>query len=264
MRVFAIVKRACAAFVFTASISQANTVVLYDQDFENPVGYNNDGGDVSIFRTVNDHYGNQPSGFQFAQTFTVETLNVSGSARGVGTAAFGTGWTDNTGQGGDYAIGMLSDRQNDLLGLNFNVGAFDFLNFQIDVSSVDLSTFGGPFVPTGVAPIFRFSLFDNPTGALSTGSGTLLDSVDFTGTPSDRDVFDWTTGTFGLSTAGNTNGNVTFQVDLIQGGYAAFDNLRIAASDNSGDLGAIPLPASSFLLIAGLGGLAAIRRKRTS
>lgn len=243
-------------------MSNANTVILYDQDFENPVGYNNDGGDVSIFRTVNDHYANQPAGFEFAQTFTVETLNVSGSARGGGSAAFATGWTDSSGQGGDYAIGMLSSRENDLLGLNFNVGAFDFLNFRIDVSSVDLSTFGGPFVPAGGVPQFRFSLFDNPTGVLSTGGGTLLDSIDFSGTASDRDVFDWTTGTFGLSTAGNTNGNVTFQIDLLFGGYAAFDNLRITASNDPGNVGNVPLPASSLLLLAGIGGLTVLRRRR--
>lgn len=236
--------------------ASAATVVLYNQDFENPVGYNNDGGDVSIFRNVNQHFGDQPAGFRFAQTFTVETLNVSGSARGTGSAAFGTGWSDSSGIGGDFAIGMLADRQRDLLGLNFNVGSFDFLNFRIDVSSIDLSTFSGPFVPAGAVPTFRFSLFDNPTGAASTGSGTLLDQVNLSGTASDRDVFDWTQGTFGLSTAGNTNGNVTFQIDLLDGaGYGAFDNLRIAASDDSGDVGdpsPVPLPASGLLLGAGM------------
>jgi hypothetical protein len=33
--------------------ANAATVVLYDQDFENPSGFVNDGGDVNIFRTVN-------------------------------------------------------------------------------------------------------------------------------------------------------------------------------------------------------------------
>lgn len=252
-----LLKSFLAAAALTAGTgATASTVVLYDQDFENPVGYNNDGGDVSIFRNVNQHYGDQPAGFSFAQTFTVETLNVSGSARGTGSAAFGTGWSDPSGVGGDYAIGMLSNLQRDLLGLSFDVGSLDFLNFRIDVSSIDLSTFSGPFVPAGATPTFRFSLFDNPTGVANTGSGTLLDQVDLTGTASDRDVFDWTRGTFGLSTAGNTNGNVTFQIDLLDGaGYGAFDNLLIAASDTSGDVGVpspVPLPASGLLLGAGL------------
>ncbi len=252
----------CAALCFSVNAAHANTV-LYDQDFENPVGYNNDGGDVSIFRNVNQHYGNQPTGFEFAQTNTVETLNVSGSQRNGGSAAFGTGWSDPSGQGGDFAIGMLSTVQDDRLGLNFNVGAFDFLNFRIDVSSVDLSTFGGPFVAPGAVPTFRFTLYDNPTANVTIGGGTILDQVDFSGTASDRDVFDWTTGTFGLSTDGNTNGNVTLQIDLLEGGYAAFDNLRIVASNNDGQVDVVPLPASAFFLLAGLAGLVAQKRRKS-
>lgn len=234
----------------------AATVTLYDQDFEAPVGYNNDGGDVSIFRTVNQHYGDQPVGFEFAQTFTVETLNVSGSATGAESAAFGTGWSDPDGTGGDYAIGMLSSTQDDLLGLAFNVGAFDFFNVGLDISSIDLSTFGGPFVAPDSTPNFRFSLFDNPTGAKGIGGGTLLDSFDLSGTASDRDVFDWTAGSFGLSTIGNTNGNVILQIDLLTGGYAAFDNLLIQASDAPPPpppTAVVPLPAGLSLLLTGLG-----------
>lgn len=246
------------------TLALADTVVLYDQDFEAPVGFNNDGGDVSIFRSVNDHYSGQPAGFEFAQTFTVETLNISGSERDGGTAAFGTGWTDD-GTAGDFAIGMLSTGQADLLGLSFDVGDRDFLNFGIDITSIDLSTFGGPFVPIGAVPIFQFTLFDNPSGGLAVaGNNVVLDQVQLTGTASDRDATDWTRGTFGLSTEGNTNGNVTFQIDLLVGGYGAFDNLLITASDEEGDLGAqVPLPAGLPMLLAGLAALGAIRRRST-
>ncbi len=246
---------------FLTASANAATVVLYDQDFETPAGYINDGGDVSIFRTVNEHYGNQPVGFEYAQTFTVETLNVSGSARGTGAAAFGTGWSDPTGIGGNYAIGMLSNAQNDLLGLSFDVGAAEFFNLSIDISSIDLSTFGGPFVPAGAAPVFQFTLFDNPSGARSTGSGTILDQTTFTGVASDRDVFDWTSAIFALSTLGNTNGNVTLQIDLLTGGYAAFDNLRIAASDIAGDVGEVPLPAAFWFMSAGIAAYGARKKK---
>ncbi|MBL3576298.1 hypothetical protein JMK10_19915 [Rhodovulum sulfidophilum] len=147
-------------------------MVLYDQDFETPSSYQNDGGDLNIYRSVNENYGGQPAGFSFAQAFTVETLNVSGSHRRGGTAAFGSGWSDPAGIGGNFSIGMLSDRQNDLLGLSFDVGLFDFFNVSIDVSSIDLSTFGGPYVPEdGLAPIFRFSLFDNPGGGRRLAAG---------------------------------------------------------------------------------------------
>jgi len=251
--------------VAISSNAFAASVTLYAQDFESPNGYRNDGGDVNIFRTVNDNYGGQPVGFGFAQAFTVETLNVSGSDRGTGTAAFGTGWSDPAGMGGDFAIGMLSNVQNDLLGLSFDVGTFPFFNVAVDVSSIDLSTFNGPFVPVGgLAPIFRFSLFDNPGGGLSVGAGTLLDSFDVTGTASPRTVFDWTSDTFGLSTAGNTNGNVVLQIDLLQGGYAAFDNLVLTASDTlppNPPTPAIPLPAGLPLLLGALGVTALLRRR---
>jgi hypothetical protein len=250
-----------------AGSANAATIVLYDQDFEAPKAYNNDGGDVNPYSTVNDNYGGQPPGFQFGQVFTVETLNITGSDRDGGTAAFGTGWSDPDGTGGDFAIGMLSDAQDDRLGLSFSVGALPFLNFGLDVSSIDLSTFGGPFVPIdGLAPVFQFTPFDNPSGAVGIGGGTILDQKTLTGTASPRDVFDWTSGVFAFKTAGNTNGNVTLQIDLLVGGYAAMDNFRITASDDEGDLGGgptpVPLPASLPLMAFGVALLAGIRRRR--
>ena len=91
---------------------------LYDQDFENPTGFVNDGGDINIYRTVNDLYGGQPAGFTFAQNFTTETLLIGG------TQAFGMGYADPSGIGGRYTLAMLSNAQDDQLGLAFNVGAF--------------------------------------------------------------------------------------------------------------------------------------------
>jgi hypothetical protein len=250
----------------TASAAGADTVVLYDQGFEAPKVYNNDGGDVNIFDTVNDNYGGQPAGFSFAQANTVETLNVSGSRRGAGTAAFGTGYTDPGGTGGDFAIGMLSSAQNDLLGLAFDLGDFPFFNVSVDVSSIDLSVFGGPFVPSGgLAPEFKFTLFDNPSGSPSvSGSGLVLDQKTLTGTASERSVFDWTSEILAFDTEGNSNGNVVLQIDLLVGGYAAFDNLRIAASDDEGDVGGpspVPLPATLPMLLAGSALLFRLRKR---
>lgn len=246
-----------------APMAVAATAVLYDQDFENPFNFTNDGGDVNIFTTVNENYGNQPAGFTFAQSNTVETLNVSGSNRGGGTSAFGTGWSDPSNTGGNFAIGMLSDVQNDILGLSFDVGGMPFLNVGMDVSSIDLSTFDGPFVAPNDVPVFQLSLFDNPGGGASlNGNGTLLDQHTLTGTASAGDLFDWTNGVFAFSTAGNTDGNVALQVDLLDGGYAAIDNVVIASSNQAGSLGVVPLPASAWMLIAGLGMMAGIQRHR--
>jgi hypothetical protein len=229
----------------------ATTTVLYTQDFENPSGFVNDGGDVNIFRTVNQLYGNQPSGFQFFQNFTTETLLVGG------TQAWGRGFQDPQGVAGRYVLGLLSDAQNDLLGLSFNVGTFRYLNFQLDISSIDLDRWGGPFVAAGSVPEFRLSLYDNPGGAIGLGAGTLLDQVDITGLAGANDyTFNWSNFTTALDATGNTNGNVTLRIDLLRGGYAAMDNFRIAASDTPGDTGQVPEPGSLSLVTLALLGLA--------
>jgi hypothetical protein len=257
-----------SAALLAAGAGSAGTILLYDQDFESPSGYVNAGFDVSQ-QNVNSLYGNQPPGFTFAQQFTVETLNITGSQRGGGTAAFATGYSDPSGKGGNFALGMLSNVQNDLLGLAFNVGSLAFLNLSIDISSIDLGSsatggaFGSPFVAAGAVPRFLFELYDNPTGANGLGSGTPLSSAQLIGKASARDVFDWTTAVLGLSTAGNTNGNVILRIDLLEGGYAAFDNLRITASDTEGDVGVIPVPAAGLLLLSALAAFGAVARRRS-
>ncbi len=235
----------------SAGAATASTTVLYAQDFENPTGFVNDGGDVNIFRTVNQLYGDQPVGFQFFQNFTTETLLIGG------TQAWGRGFQDPDGRGGRYALGLLSDANNDLLGLSFDVGAYQFLNFQLDISSIDLDRWGGAFVPAGAVPSFRLSLYDNPSGAVGLGSGGLLDSVDIVGSAGPNDyTFDWTRHTVALDATGNTNGLVTLRIDLLAGGYAAMDNFRIAASDTAGDTGTVPLPGTASLALLGLAFLA--------
>ncbi len=238
---------------FLASPAQA-AVVLYNQNFENPVAFVNDGGDVNIYKSVNTLYGNQPAGFTFAQDYTVETLLLNGSQ------AFGHGYSDPSGKGGKYALGMLSHVQNDLLGLSFNVGSNKFLNMSLDVSSIDLSVFGGPFVPTGAVPTFEFTLYDNPGGVTGLGSGAVLDVLQTSGTASAQDVFDWTGVLLALDATGNTNGNVTLRIDLLTGGYAAMDNFLIAASDTPGE---VPIPGAVWLFGSGLAGVLAVKRRRT-
>ena len=82
-----------------------------------------------------------------------------------------------------------------MLGLAFNVGSNQFLNFQVDISSIDVDKiWTKPIVPAGgLVPVFRFSLFDNPSGTPGVGGGTLLDFVDVTGTATAlKNTFDWT------------------------------------------------------------------------
>jgi len=232
---------------------QASAVILYDQDFENPTGFVNDGGDVNIHRNVNQLYGGQPAGFTFSQTYTVETLFVNGNQ------AFGTGYSDPSGIAGNYTLGMLSNAQDDRLGLAFDVGTNDFLNVFLDISSIDLSVFGGPFDPTGTPSEFRFTLFDNPGGAPGIGSGTVLSSLDATAAASPGNVFDWTSVVLPLAALGNTDGNVILQIDLLSGGYAAMDNLLIEASETPA---VVPVPAAVWLFGTALIGLFGFGKRR--
>jgi hypothetical protein len=252
--------KACfmASGVALACIPAHAGVTLYTQDFEQPVGFVNDGGDVNIYRTINDLYGNQPSGFQFAQAFTVETLLVGGSQAWNVPANPGGGFKDPQGIAGSHVISMLSTSQDDLLALSFNVAAYKFLNFKLDISSIDLDTFGGPFFD-GKAPTFKFSLYDNPSGAVGLGGGTLLSSVTQTGTLAPNQwTFDWSEKVMGLSTEGNTNGNVTLQIDLLEGGYAAMDNFTITAAD----LPPVPEPGTWALMATGLLAVAGCAKRR--
>ncbi len=202
--------------------------LLYLQDFEKPTGFSNDGGDVNIYKGVNQLYGEQPAGFSFAQDYTVETLLVGGNQ-----AHRGDGFRDPQGVAGRYVLGMLSDMQNDLLGLSFNIGSFKFLNFQLDISPIVPDLWRGNSVDTGgLPPTFRISLYDNPTGKTALGSGKALDFIDIVGlTSPSRSLFNWSNHTIALDTSGNTNGNVILQLDLLTGGYAAMDNFRVVASD---------------------------------
>ncbi|MEO5685866.1 MAG: PEP-CTERM sorting domain-containing protein [Burkholderiaceae bacterium] len=246
-----------ASLVAAASGAHAQTT-LYSQNFEAPVNFVDDGGDINIFRTVNQLYGNQPVGFTFTQPYTDETLRVGG------TGAFGTGYKDPQHIAGNYVVSMLSDAQPDLLSMSFSVGNFQFLNFGLDISSIDLDRFGGPFVPTGgTAPVFQFSLFDNPSGATNqSGNGVLLDSATATGVAGpNKYTFDWTHEILGFNAAGSTNGNVTLQIDLLSGGYAAMDNFVVVASDEKGVIPTIPEPGSWLLMGLGLATLALRARK---
>jgi len=231
-------------------------VMLYSQDFESPVGFSQVELDVST-QLVNDLYGNQPPGFSFAQQFTVETLLLTG------TAAWGTGYSDPSGIGGNYALGMLSSAQNDLLGLSFDAQDYAYFNLKLDISSVDINGIGGPFVSAGSVPVFEFTLYDNPTGATGLGSGTILDVQQATGTASAQDVLDWTNVILPLDASGSTNGNVTLRIDMLSGGYAALDNFLIVASDVAGDVSAVPEPVTAIAMgLLGVVGFAGRRRRR--
>lgn len=254
-----------AAFVgvaLSAFGAQASTL-LYSQDFDNPnqfVNHEYNGGpkDVDPFTTVNGAYGNQPPGFSFGQVWTVETLLVGGSA-----AWNGQGFRDPSGRAGSYVLGMLSNVQDDLVGLSFNNQGFRYLNFRFDHSPIDLNSWGGPFNLGGAAPSFRVSLIDNPSGAAGLGTGAVLAFQDFIGAAPDNPyTFQWSNSVAALDSMGSTNGNVTIRIDMLSGGYGAIDNFVVNASDLAGDVPAIPEPGTYAMMLLGLTGLGWAARQR--
>ena len=111
--------------------------------------------------------------------------------------------------------------------------------------------------------MFRFSLYDNPSGVTGlSGNGTLLDSATATGVAGpNKYTFDWRHEVLGLNAAGSVNGNVTLQIDLLSGGYAAMDNFVVVASNEKGVIPGVPEPGSWLLMGLGLATLALRARK---
>ncbi len=222
----------CIAALFAALLAgaagpaRAQTIVLYDNDFETPNQPIVRNCGFALDQTpINTLFGT-PQGL-FQQTFTVEAVLV--------TDASGT-YSDPSGTGGNYAIGMLASTQDDRLGLTFDLQGRKFLNVSLDISSIDVNGCGGPF---GVAdPIYRLTLYDDPGGSGGLGTGTLLDQQEITGPQgADQWTFNWTHHVVALDGSAATSGTVRLEWDLTQSGYAAFDNLIIAASDTEGGIG---------------------------
>ncbi len=228
---------ALAALLAGTNVS-AQTQVLFSEDFNSPTGFSDPDQLSWSYDLVNDLFGTA-----FQNTRDVETLQIAGSAK----------FSDPSGIGGAYALGMLSDREPDLLAAVFDVGSFGFLNVQIDISSIDLDCCGGPFNPDGEIPTFQLSLYDAPLGAFDVNSiGTAaLDSDTITGIASAPLVFDWTNHIVALDASGSSDGNVALVIDLIEGGYAGFDNITVASSD---ERGVVSVPSSTSSISSSSGG----------
>ena len=231
---------AFCAGVFTLGLASTAdaAVILYANDFENPTGFSGAGAYTDVSQQqITDLYGPE-----FTQNLTVETINLTGGL-----------YTDSLGTGGDYALGMLESLNDDRLYLSFDVTGYDYLNVQLDFSSIDLQGFGAPFVTA--APTLKLDLLDGSNLA------TVLSSSQTTGaSPVSPFVYNWTNEIFALNTSGISN--VTLEFDLIAGGYASFDNLVIAASNVAGDVSAVPIPAAVWLFGSGLIGLIGIARRK--
>ena len=200
----------------------AQSVVLYTNDFESPnVPIAINCGNSLDTRGINFLYGTP--GFAFSQQFTVEAV-VHADAQGL--------YSDPEGNGGAYSLGMLATYQDDKLALTFDAQGRAFVNVGLDLSSIDVNGCGGPF---GVAvPVMQVSLLDSPGGVFDFGQ-PVLDTDTLTGEAApDQWTFHWRYGVVSLDASGATDGHVSILFDLLESGYAAFDNLSIVASDTSG------------------------------
>jgi hypothetical protein len=211
-----------AALVALAVTARAQSVVLYTNDFESPnVPVVIDCGNSLDTRGINFLYGT--AGFTFSQQNTVEA---------VVHADIGAYYSDPEGKGGAYSIGMLSTAQDDKLALTFDAEGRAFVNVGLDLSAIDVQGCGGPF---GVAvPVLRISLLDSPGGVFDFNQ-TVLDTktlANDVATP-EQWTFHWKYGVVALDASGATDGNVSILFDLLESGYAAFDNLSIVASNTS-------------------------------
>jgi hypothetical protein len=201
-------------------LSFGQSVVLYTNDFESPnVPIVINCGNSLDTTGINALYGS--AGFVFNQVNTVEAVSVKQAL-----------YSDPEGNGGNYALGMLSTAEDDKLALTFDAQGRAFVNVGLDLSSIDVSGCGGPF---GVAtPVMRISLLDSPGGTFAFNQ-SVLDTQTMTGEAApDQWTFHWRYNVVSLATAGSTDGHVSIVFDLLESGYAAFDNLSIVASNTTG------------------------------
>jgi hypothetical protein len=202
------------------AVSFGQSVVLYTNDFESPnVPIVINCGNSLDTSGINTLYGSP--GFVFNQVNTVEAVSVKQAL-----------YSDPEGNGGTYALGMLSTAEDDKLALTFDAQGRAFVNVGLDLSSIDVSGCGGFF---GVAtPVMRVSLLDSPGGTFSFGQSVLATETMTGEAAPDQWTFHWRFNVVSLATAGSTDGHVSIVFDLLESGYAAFDNLSIVASNTTG------------------------------
>lgn len=148
--------------------------------------------------------------------------------------------------------------------------SFDFSSFvYTTISSISLTlvynsanTFQ-PLVPSNPTELWSVRILgSNAAAATDDYFGVLIDTL----SPTTYVLTASIDGFFGIDAFANTlsTGKLAFWFSEITGGNDGF-NLRSAKIDIAGDLAPVPvpLPAAGLLLVAGFGGLAALRRRRT-
>ncbi len=215
------------------SPANAQAVILYQNNFETPnVAVNITCATNLNQNQVNTNYG-QP-GFTFQQIFTVETVIINAP-----------GYSDPTGRGGNYSLGMLRSINDDRVSMTFNAQNKPFINVQFDTAATQVTGCGVSV--TGGTPTFEIRAYDAPNGTFNISSpGTLLDSEVVTGVPGSGATYTWATVLASLDISAATTPYVAIYWDL-QGTaeYATIDNLVISSSTTGGGVGTVNITESS-------------------
>src|SRR5258708_25681302 len=204
-----------------AGTAHGETIILYGNDFETPNVPVMENCATLDARTINMLYGTME--FVFNQINTVEAV-VVGAKKPDGTNYY----ADPQMKAGNFTLGMLSTLQDDHLSLTFDAKKLPFLNVGMDLSSIDVPGCGGPFGVT--APRMRISLLDSPAGAFAWDQNVLsMQEVVGVAAPA-AFTFAWTRVVAALDASQSTDGHVSIVFDLLESGYAAFDNVSITAA----------------------------------
>ncbi len=214
------------------------SVILYENHFEFPniVPTQNCAPDFDA-TPVNTLWSGTGSGTGggglFAQQFTVETILINGPSNQ---------YNDPGNIGSNYSIGMLSTLNDDRIALTLNSQSYPFINITFDLSAIAINGcgFGGALA----TPVMNIKLYDTPSGTFDFNNpGTLLDNKMVTGiAPNDNPfTFNWARLGTALNNGNTTNGLITVVMDLLDGNYSSFDNLKIESANI-----ALPLNLLSF------------------
>lgn len=216
--------------------------LLYLNDFEDPNRrvFSSCGGGADIRDdAINILFSK--SGFKFHQQETVEVVHLDGLQRNLDHSEGDPIFENPQGVGGNFAIGMFSDQEEDKLSLTLDTHDFSFLNIGISLAAANLPGCGGPFTyeNRSYKPKVHVSVLDSPEleGDFNDWDEQPLDEGDLEGSEvSGSDLADlpfklnWGYDMIGLDVSSSSDGYVTIVFDLEGVPYAIFDDLIIVGS----------------------------------
>ena len=208
------------------------SLILYENHFENPnitpTQICAPDFDNRLVNTLWSYTGTGiGGGGLFDQQYSVETILINGP---------NNQYNDPGNLGGNYSLGMLSTLQDDKITLTLNSLNYPFINITFDLSAIAVNGCG--FSGALATPVMNIKLYDTPSGTFDFNNpGTLLDDKTVTGIAPNTNpfTFNWAPVGAALNNNNTTTGLITVVMDLLDGNYSSFDNLKIVSAN-------IPLP----------------------